>query len=70
MIFLCFKLTWADLAIYAFMEILVNGDGLSAPAYQNPGALKDHKKLQDFSKRVAEVPNIKAWLEKRPKTPF
>ena len=66
--FLYFKLTWADLAVFTFMEMLVLGHA-RAPAYQNPEALNNHQKLQDFSKRVAELPNIKAWLAKRPKTP-
>ena len=51
------------------LEMFVSGHGFM-PAYQNPDALKNHQLLADYKKGIENLPNIKAWIEKRPKTPF
>jgi len=63
------NLTWADLVFVASLEMLITGHGLM-PEYQNPDALKNHQPIADFKKSIENLPNIKAWIEKRPKTPF
>ena len=40
------------------------------PEYENKDALKDHQPISEFKKTIENLPNIKTWIEKRPKTPF
>ena len=47
----------------------VSGHGMM-PEYQNPDALKSHPSVADYKKGIENLPNIKAWIEKRPNTPF
>lgn len=60
--FLFFQVTWADFAFAVSLENfeLIFGNGSLEP-YPNLRALKN---------MVFSLPNIKAWLERRPKTEF
>ncbi|ODM96901.1 Glutathione S-transferase [Orchesella cincta] len=52
--------TWADLHIahtVSFIDKTVK-----------PGLLDDYPKLKKFSETVFNIPKVKAWIEKRPKT--
>ena len=40
------------------------------PEYENKDALKDHKSISEFKQKIENLPNIKAWIDKRPNTPF
>jgi len=62
-------LTWADLVLQSALEMFVNGHGMM-PEYQNPDALKNHESVADYKKKIENLPNLKAWIEKRPNTPF
>jgi len=62
-------LTWADLVFVCGLEMFVNGHGMM-PDYENKDALKDHKSISEFKQKIEDLPNIKAWIEKRPNTPF
>ena len=64
-----FQLTWADLVLVASLEMFIGGHGFM-PEYQNPDALKNHQTIATFKKSIENLPNIKAWIEKRPQTPF
>ena len=68
-IFFIFQLTWADLVLQSALEMFVNGHGMM-PEYQNPDALKNHESVADYKKKIENLPNLKAWIEKRPNTPF
>jgi len=50
-------LTWADIQLYFFCS-------------ENPGHLGSLPKIADLVKRVGDLPNIKRWVENRPKTAF
>ena len=51
------------------LEMFINGHGMM-PEYENKDALKDHQPISEFKKTIENLPNIKTWIEKRPKTPF
>jgi len=53
-------LTYADLSLFHIFSFF-NGKLL-------PGHLKKYPKLDIFVRKIANLPNIKAWIEKRPKT--
>ncbi|XP_070548535.1 glutathione S-transferase-like [Ptychodera flava] len=55
----------ADLSFYSQMEY-----NLSSPILSSPNLLDSYPKLKALNARVAALPNIAAWLEKRPKTEF
>ena len=53
-------MTWADIEV---------ANQFSAPLEKHGEAFfGPNKKLLALTKRVMELPNIKAWIEKRPKT--
>ena len=52
-------LTWADLMIFAYGDLLKD---------MNPAALNGFPVIADLLRRIAEIPNIKKWLETRPKS--
>ena len=54
--------TWADLEVANFWDAMVLR-GL-------PLDFGPNKNLEAHFKAIMELPNIKAWIEKRPKTPF
>ncbi|XP_057368614.1 glutathione S-transferase 1-like [Daphnia carinata] len=54
------ELTWADLAYYGFFSFLVEKFG--------EDFLKDASHLKSLIALVEELPNIKKWVESRPKT--
>nr|XP_031842331.1 glutathione S-transferase-like isoform X1 [Nomia melanderi] len=56
------KLTWADLLYTAYTEFL--------SAYVGHDFNKDHPELKKLTEKVKALPNIKAYLAKRPKTDF
>ncbi|XP_070548576.1 S-crystallin SL11-like isoform X1 [Ptychodera flava] len=55
------SLTWADLEFFVRMEY--------APFF-NAAILDQYPKLKALAERVSSVPEIAAWLKKRPKTDF
>lgn len=55
-----FQLSWADLLWAAYSEYL------SVVLAADPN--KDHPELKKLVEKVRALPNIKAYLEKRPKT--
>nr|QTW43623.1 GSTsigma3a [Eurytemora affinis] len=52
-------LTWADLMIFAYGDLLKD---------MNAAALNGFPVITDLLRRIAEIPNIKKWLETRPKS--
>ena len=48
-------LTWADIQLYHF-------------SLENPGQVEKLHNLGCLAKRVGDLPNIKKWIETRPKT--
>ena len=50
-------LTWADIQLFFFCS-------------ENPGHTDNLPKVADLVKRVGDLPNIKKWIENRPKTAF
>ena len=51
------------------VEMFVTGHGFM-PEYENLDALKNHPTLAEYKASIENLPNIKAWIEKRPVTPF
>ena len=49
-------LTWADTHVFLYLS------------EQEPGLTEKYPKLADLKERVGNIPNIKAWVESRPKT--
>ena len=49
-------LTWADTHVFLYLS------------EQEPGLAQKYPKLADLKERVGNIPNIKAWVESRPKT--
>lgn len=58
--FLNLQLTWADLAYYGYFSFLVEKFG--------EDFIKDLPLLKALIERVEALPNIKKWVETRPKT--
>ena len=58
---ICLQLTWADLAFFGFLSMLADKFSFK---------LKDATHLNQLVVRVGEIPNIKKWVEERPKTIF
>ena len=56
------NLTWVDLAFVALL------DYLNAMAKFN--IIEKYENLKALQKKVLELPKIKSWVEKRPKTEF
>lgn len=54
------QVTWADLAYYGFLSFLIEKFG--------EDYLKDAPNVKALIDRVGELPNIKQWVETRPKT--
>jgi len=50
-------LTWADIQLFFFCS-------------ENPGHTDNLPKIGNLVKRVGDLPNIKKWIENRPKTAF
>ncbi len=57
---MCLQLTWADLAYYGYFAFLVEKFG--------EDFLKDAPLLKALIAMVEALPNIKKWVESRPKT--
>jgi len=51
------SLTWADVLLYSFCSTLPSQE-----------VMEKCPKMKDLSCRVGNLPNIKCWVEKRPKT--
>merc|ERR1712018_152791 len=51
--------TWADFEVANFFQIVLNAHGEKA--------FGANKNLLALTKKVMEMPNVKAWVEKRPK---
>jgi len=62
-IFLYSQLTYADIVFFDFFNTCL---GKGKP--EVPEQLNKFPKLEEHYKRVRDVPGIKAWIEKRPKT--
>jgi len=62
-LFFKLQLTWADIGIYLFIDNLAEYFEFKISANQFPCLNKLHTS-------VAEQPNIKKWLETRPKSVF
>lgn len=58
------KLSWVDLMLVHYFEIFET----LLPEF--PDFLVPYPGLQNLRKTVLEIPQIKEWVEKRPKTPF
>jgi glutathione S-transferase len=56
------ELTWADLALINFLSWVDLGEGGDQVA--------KYPKLKALRGKVEGLPKIKAWIDKRPKTPF
>lgn len=54
------QLTWADIAYYGYFSFLIEKFGEEY--------LKDTPLLKALVERVGALPNIKKWVESRPKT--
>ena len=61
-VFYPLQLTCADITFFDLMNLFSSGE----PTVPEP--LEKFPLLVDLYKRVLEVPGIKAWVEKRPKT--
>lgn len=57
-----FQLTYADITFFSLCNIFAEGE----PTV--PKQLTDYPLLVEHYNRVLNVPGIKAWVEKRPKT--
>ena len=57
-----FQLTYADITFFSLCNIFSEGE----PTVPKP--LTDYPLLVEHYNRVLNVPGIKAWVEKRPKT--
>lgn len=57
------KLSWADLYFVGILDTW-------ASVYEVNDVIEKYPNLQKVRKNVYEVPAIKAWIEKRPKTQF
>ncbi|ELU01181.1 hypothetical protein CAPTEDRAFT_165166 [Capitella teleta] len=58
------KLTWADIYVYAMLNLIYTGTNMLGE-----GITFDlHPQIQAFVAKVEAVPSIAAWLEKRPKS--
>lgn len=57
------KLSWVDLYLVAILDTW-------ATVYEVNDVLEKYPNLQKVRKNVCEVPAIKAWIEKRPKTQY
>lgn len=55
------KVSWADLQAAHFLEFFVLG---------NPALLENFPNLKKLKDTVFDIPQIKAWVEKRPVTQF
>lgn len=56
------KLTWADLHFVSLLDMLnFRSDG---------DILKNKPHLKALEQKVLQLPNIKAWVEKRPKSDY
>jgi len=53
------QLTWADIVTFNILQSIQTN---------NTDIMDGYPKLQAFMTKVADMPNIKAWIEKRPKT--
>lgn len=63
--FLFLQLTYADIAFFD-----LNNGFLGQGKPDVPDHLSKFPKLAGHYKRVLDVPGIKAWMEKRPKSEF
>ena len=57
------QLTYADITVFDYSNSFL---GKGKPEF--PDHLNKYPKLAEHYKRVLDVPGIKAWVEKRPKT--
>jgi glutathione S-transferase len=55
------SVTWADLYLFEALHSLKTA---------SPHLFDSHPKLVEFVNKIANEPKIKAWIEKRPNTPF
>ena len=53
-----FQLTWADIAIAGMIFFV---------SQHHPDIIKKFNLLAELTTKVNNLPNIKAWMEKRPK---
>ena len=53
-------MTWADFEVSNFFQNVLGKHG--------EGAFGTNKQLLALTKSVMEMPNVKAWVKKRPKT--
>jgi len=60
--FYSLQLTYADITFFDLINLFSSGE----PTVPEP--LEKFPLLVDLYKRFLEVPEIKAWIEKRPKT--
>jgi glutathione S-transferase len=54
------KLSWADILFVHFIDMM--------ETTVDPDVIKNYPKIAELRKNVLEIPNIKAWIEKRPQT--
>ena len=59
------QLTYADIAFFDFNNNILGHDKPEVPEH-----LSNYPKLAEHYKRVLNVPEIKAWVDKRPKSEF
>lgn len=60
-------LTVADISLFDFLDRLTTSPSSPIPSDE---AVKDFPELKSFIDRVGSMPNIKKWLDKRPKSQF
>jgi len=56
------QITWADIIVAEFLSVLQD--------CFDPQALKDHSDLKKYVETVQNVPQLKKYIEGRPKTAF
>lgn len=58
---LCFQPTWADFALYNFMEMI--RDFFATP-------LTNYPHVDKFVHKIEELPKVKEWQKAHPNVPF
>jgi len=60
--FVANTLTWADIALYAYLDVMSEMTGPEAVA----GMLGQCPKITDLRARIGKLPNVEKWIQNRP----
>lgn len=58
-----FQFSWVDIVGASFFELISN-------ICELPDIISDYPNLQALQEKVFNLPQIKKWIEKRPKVPY